>query len=156
MYSICAHIFESGLQIVVVKKKKNRAGKHLLWHQSIILSFGCGDDHYCVYFHYVICNLPGYMQIFSCDQAALRTPPSFFISVRLSCLSVTPFSLCSSHRIIMEVSGVITIGKSDVHAKGQGQSSKVKVTEVKTQSSFRTVTLVWIHTWLRNEAQTLK
>ena len=32
---------------------------------------------------------------------------------------------------------------SDVHAKGQGQRSKVKVTEVKTQlSRFRTVTPV--------------
>ena len=40
--------------------------------------------------------------IFSCDQAALRTPLAVCISVRLSvCLSVTPFSLCSCHRIIM-------------------------------------------------------
>ena len=62
------------------------------------------------------------------------------------CLSITPFSLCSSYRIIMKFSGVITINKSDVHAKGQVQRSKVKVTEVKTQlSRFRTVTPVWIH-----------
>ena len=61
-------------------------------------------------------------------------------SVRLSvCLSVTPFSLCSSHRIIMIFSEVITIDRSDVHAKGQGQRSKVKVTEVMTPlSCFRT------------------
>ena len=32
--------------------------------------------------------------------------------------------------MIMKFSGVITIDKSDVHAKGQGQRSKVKVTEV--------------------------
>ena len=32
----------------------------------------------------------------------------------------------------MKISGVITNDKSDVHAKGQGQNSKVKVTEVKT------------------------
>ena len=31
----------------------------------------------------------------------------------------------------MKVSGVITIDKSDVHAKGQGQRSDVKVREVK-------------------------
>ena len=39
----------------------------------------------------------------------------------------------------MKFSGVITIGRSDVHAKGHGQKSKVKVTEAKTQfSHFRT------------------
>ena len=39
--------------------------------------------------------------------------------------------------------GVITSDKSDVHAKGQGQRSKVKVTEVTTQlNRFRTVTPV--------------
>ena len=57
----------------------------------------------------------------------------------------------------MEFSGVIIIEKSDVHARGQGQRSKVKVTEVKTQfSRFRTVTPVSIHIWLRNDAQSLK
>ena len=44
----------------------------------------------------------------------------------------------------MKFSGVITNGKSDVHAKGQGLMSKVKVTEVKTQlRRFRTVTPVF-------------
>ena len=72
------------------------------------------------------------------------------------CLSVTPFSLCSHHRIIMKFLGVITNDKSDVHAKGQGQRSKVKVTEVKTQlNRFRTVTTVWIHIWWWNDAQSL-
>ena len=62
------------------------------------------------------------------------------------CLSVTPFWLCSHHRIITKFSGVITNDRSDVHAKGQGQRSKVKVTEVTTQlNRFRTVTPVWIH-----------
>ena len=43
----------------------------------------------------------------------------------------------------MEFSGVITNDKSEVHAKGQGQRSKVKVTEVTTQlNHFRTVTPV--------------
>ena len=69
--------------------------------------------------------------VFSCDQAALRTLLSVRLSVRLS---VTPVSLCSCHRIIMK--WVVTIDKSDVHAKGQGQKSKVKVTEVKTQQSL--------------------
>ena len=44
-------------------------------------------------------------------------------------LSATPFSLCYCHSIIMKC---ITIDRSDVHAKSQGQRSKVKVTEVKT------------------------
>ena len=83
--------------------------------------------------------------------------PSVCLSVRLSVRpSVTPFSPCSHHRIIMNFSGVITNDKSDVHAKGQGQRSKVKVTEVKTQLNHsRIVTLVWIHLWWWNDAYSL-
>ena len=44
--------------------------------------------------------------------------------------SVTPFSQCSSHHI-MKFLDVITFENSDVHAKVQGQRSKVKVTQVK-------------------------
>ena len=100
--------------------------------------------------------------IFSCDQAALQMVFSVRPSVRLSvrpsvCLSVTPFSPCSHHRIIMKFSGVITMVKSDVHANGQGQRSKVKVTEVNTQlSRFRTLTPVWIHIWQWNHAHSWK
>ena len=61
--------------------------------------------------------------------------------------------LCSHHCIIMKFSGVITNDQSKVHAKGQGQRSKVKVTEVTTQlNSFGTVTQVWIHIWWWNDA----
>ena len=91
-----------------------------------------------------------YNCVFSCDQAALwmvfsvrlSVCPSVCPSVRLSvclsvrlsvCPSVTPFWLCSHHRIIMKFSGVITLDQGKVHAKGQGQRSKVKVTEVTTQ-----------------------
>ena len=87
--------------------------------------------------------------------------PSVCLSVRLSVrpsvrLSVTPFWLCSHHPIIMKFSGVITSDKSDVHAKGQGQRSKVKVTEVTTQlNRFRTVTPVWIHIWWWDDAYSL-
>ena len=87
--------------------------------------------------------------------------PSVCLSVRLSVcpsvrLSVTPFWLCSHHRIIMKFSGVITSDRSDVHAKSQGQRSKVKVTEVTTQLyRFRTVTPVWIHIWWWNDAYSL-
>ena len=49
----------------------------------------------------------------------------YFLSVRLS---VTPFWLCSHHRLIMKFSGVINKDQGNVHAKGQGQRSKVKVT----------------------------
>ena len=92
--------------------------------------------------------------IFSCDQAALQMVFSVRLSVRLS---VTPFSPCSHHCIIMKFSGVITMVKSDVHAKGQGQRSKVKVTEVNTQlSRFRTQTPVWIHIWQWNHAHSWK
>ena len=71
--------------------------------------------------------------------------------------SIRPSHLfCSHHRIIMKFSGVITSDRSDVHAKGQGQRSKVKVTEVTTQLyRFRTVTPVWIHIWWWNDAYSL-
>ena len=53
----------------------------------------------------------------------------------------------------MKFSGVITNEQSKVHAQGQGQRSKVKVTEVTTQlNRFRTVTPIWIHIWWRNHA----
>ena len=43
----------------------------------------------------------------------------------------------------MKYSGVITNDQGKVHAKGQGQRSKVKVTEVTTQlNRFRTITPV--------------
>ena len=81
----------------------------------------------------------------------------YFPSVRLSVrLSVTPFWLCSHHRIIMKFSGVITNDQRKLHAEGQGQRSKVKVTEVTTQlNRFRTVTPVWIHIWWWNDAYSL-
>ena len=95
--------------------------------------------------------------IFSCDQAAIWLVQSVCLSVCPSDRpSVTPFSPCSHHRIIMKFSGVITNDKNDVHAKGQGQRSKVKVTEVNTQlNRFRTVTPVWIHIWWWNDAHSL-
>ena len=95
------------------------------------------------------------LPIISCDQAALWMAQSVCLSVRPSVRpSVTPFWLCSHHRITMKFSGVIT--KSDVHAKGQGQWSKVKVTEVMTPlGRFRTLTPVWIHGWQRNFAHSL-
>ena len=81
----------------------------------------------------------------------------YFMSVRPSVrLSVTSFWLCSHHRIIMKFSGVITNDQRKVHAKGQGQRSKVKVTEVTTAlNRFRTVTPVWIHIWRWNDAYSL-
>ena len=99
--------------------------------------------------------------LFSCDQAALQMVFSVCLSVCPSvhlsvCPSVTPFWLCSHHRIIMKFSGVITNDQSKVHTKGQGQRSKVKVTEVTTQlNRFRTVTPVWIHIWWWNDAYSL-
>ena len=110
----------------------------------------------CIYYNLVRTHL-GCLDVFSCDQAALQ----MVFSVRLSVCpsvrpSVTPFWLCSPHRIIMKFSGVITNDKSKVHPKGQGQRSKVKVTEVTTQlNRFRTVTPVWILIWWWNDAYSL-
>ena len=75
---------------------------------------------------------------------------------QLSNPSDLPCWLCSHHRIIMKFSGVITNDQRKVHAKGRGQRSKVKVTEVTTQlNRFRTVTPVWIHIWWWNDAYSL-
>ena len=77
-----------------------------------------------------------------------------FLSV---CLSVRPSVRhtiwhCSCPRIILQISGVIAIDRRDVHAKGQGQSARVKVAEVMTPfNRFRTVTPVWIHICWSNE-----
>ena len=94
--------------------------------------------------------------IFSCDLAALWMVQSVCLSGCPSVRpSITPFWLCSQHRIIMKLS-VVTNDKSDVLAKGQGQRSKVKVTEVNSQlSRFRTVTPVWIQISWWNNAQSL-
>ena len=103
------------------------------------------------YIHFLAATKQLYKWYFS---VCLSVCPSVRPSVRLSC---TPFSPCSHHRIIMKFSGVITMVKSDVHAKGQGQRSKVKVTEVNTQlSRFRTLTPVWIHIWQWNHAHSWK
>ena len=68
----------------------------------------------------------------------------------------TPCWLCYHHHIIMKFSGVITKDQGKVHAKGQGQRSKVKVTKVTTQlNRFRTVTPVWIHIWWWNDTYSL-
>ena len=84
----------------------------------------------------------------SWDQILRRRP-----SVRLS---VTPFWLCSHHHIIMKFAGIVTNDQRKVHAKGQGQRSKVKVTEVTTQlNRFRTVTPVWINIIWWNDAYSL-
>ena len=83
-------------------------------------------------------------------------------SVCLFVLSVChTFALCFSHRIIMECSGVITIGIGDVHAKCQGKRSKDKVTKVKTNFApfwaFSGPELrVWNHRWSQNYAKSLK
>ena len=105
---------------------------------------GVGTDCYCP--HDISYKYAPHWQAYflaATKQLYEWLSPSICPSVRLS---VTPFWLCSHHRIIMKVPGVINNIRSDVHAKGQGQKSKVKVTEVKTQlKRFRTVTPIWIH-----------
>ena len=105
--------------------------------------------------HHILSFLAATKQLYKWYFPSVR--PSVCLSVCPSVrLSVTPFWLCSHHRIIMKFSGVITNDQSKVHAKGQGQRSKVKVTEVTTQlNRFRTVTPVWIHIWWWNDAYSL-
>ena len=130
----------------------------------------CSVHYQTCYHHVNVCGLWGWMwnaldiwpHCLSLFLAATKQlyewfSPSVHLSVRLSVRpSVTPFWLCSHHRIIMKFSGVITSDRSDVHAKGQCQRSKVNVTEVTTQlNRFRTVTPVWIHIWWWNDTYSL-
>ena len=97
----------------------------------------------------------------NCDQQLYEWS---CLSVHLSVcpsvgLSITPFSQCSFYRVIMKLSGVIAISKSEVHTEGQDKRSKVKVTEVKKITQFVcfwTIIPVLIHRWLWNNAQSLK
>ena len=71
-------------------------------------------------------------------------------------VSVTPFSLCFHHRIIMKLLLPMTEVMFMQEVKVRGQRSKVNITEVKTQfSCFWTITPVWIHIWWWNDAQSL-
>ena len=112
------------------------------------------DENILLTFTWYLCALSMCTQFLAATKQLYEW---YFPSVCLSvCLPVTPFSLCSHHHIIMTFSGVITSDKSDVHAKGHGQRSKVKVTEVTAQlNRFRTVTPVWIHIWWWNDAYSL-
>ena len=86
--------------------------------------------------------------LFSWDQAALWMVQSVCLSHIFDYVPI----IASSWKF----SGVITNDRSDIHAKGQCQKSKVKVTEVNTQlSRFQTITPVWIHIWQWNDAQSL-
>ena len=128
---------------------------HISKSHFFVKPFCCGnmdENKICVMLHLLTLFLAATKQLYKWYF------PSVCLSVCPSvCPSVTPFSPCSHHRIIMKFSGVITMVKSDVHAKGQGQRSKVKVTEVNTQlSRFRTLTPVWIHIWQWNHAHSWK
>ena len=86
-------------------------------------------------------------------EAILAVTEQLYEWVRPSVVHHT-LPLCSHHHIFMTFSEVITIYRSVVHAKDQGQRSKVKITEVKTQfSRFLTVSPVWIQIWRWNGAK---
>ena len=111
-----------------------------------VVAAGCVFILKCMYFHYHV-RMRGFL------AATKQLYEWYFLSV---CPSVTPFWLCSHHRIIMKFSGVITKDQGKVHVKGQDQRSKVKVTEVTTQlNRFRTVTPVWINIWWWNDTYSL-
>ena len=89
---------------------------------------------------------------FSCNQAALWMVLSIFLSI----------TQCFCHCIIMKFSGImksgITIDKSEVRAKGQGQRSRSqRWKQILPQFGHcRTLTPVWIHRWLQNDVQSLE
>ena len=90
--------------------------------------------------------------VFSCDQAALWMVQSVRLSVCLSHLfDYVPIIVSS-----WNFEELLPMIKVTSMQKGQGQRSKVKVTEVNTQlNHFRIVTPVWIHIWWWNYAYSL-
>ena len=131
------------------------------YHISVIIRSDSRQHHVLsctnIYFAsginvYVSMFLAETKQLYEWFSPSVR--PSVHPSITPS--SITPFWLCSHHRIIMKFSEVISNDRSNVHARSQGQRSKVKVTEVNTQlSRFRTVTPVWFQIWWWNDAQSL-
>ena len=114
-------------------------------NETTIISFECNHKPY----NLQTLSWKRYIKLFSCNQAALWMVQSVDLSVCLSHTFLTMFPSSYHHEIFRN-------DRSDVHAKGQGQRSKVKVTEVNTLlSRFRTVTPVWIHIWWWNDAQSL-
>ena len=94
---------------------------------------------------------------FSCNQAALRTLLSVCLSVYPSvcpsvCHTFLTMFLSSYHQNFQE----ILLLPDVMSMQGQGQRSKVKVTEVMTPlSRFRTVIPLWINIWRWHDAQSL-
>ena len=99
-----------------------------------------------------VCTCRSYTFLAATKQLYEHFSPSVRPSVHPSQLFHNVPVIVSSWNFI----GVIIIDKNDVHAKGKGQRSNIKVTEVKTIfSRFRTVTSFWIHIWQWNYAQSL-
>ena len=107
------------------------------WFQQMFLKY------WCIYVAPSLWN-----NIFSCDKAVLSTLLSVRPSVRL-------WHLFHNVPVIVSSWNFITIDKSDVHAKRQGQSSKVKVIEVKSNLTVSGLASVWIHIWWWYNAQGL-
>ena len=95
--------------------------------------------------------------IYDCSVKINGTSPRGY-SIKLVFLAATKQLMNSSvGHIIMTFPGAITIDSCNVHAKGQGQRSKVKVTEVQIFiRRRRAVTPAWIHRWLQNYAHSLQ
>ena len=114
----------------------------------------CGYRYLWQETHFFFWLLLDFYELYSCyhDFLILAATCLWFQCKFLANNLTFPDNLC----IITKFSGLITNDKSDVHTKGQGHRSKVKVAEVITQlSRFRTVTPVWIYIWCWNDAQSL-
>ena len=127
----------AAVTIVRFRPVKNNYQKHLLiLHSWISLNDWCWHK---------------YVETKEFLAATKHLFEHFLLSV---CLSVRLSHLLHYVPIIMIFSGVITNDRRYVHAKGQCQTSKVKVTEVMTPfSRFRIETPVWNHIWWWNGAQ---
>ena len=98
------HLSEVGRSQTLFLWKKFKLEHTFMWKKVGRLGWKYVEDKIEIY-------------LFSCNQAALWIVQSI-------CLSVTPFSLCSHHLIIMKFSIVITNDRSGVHAKGQRSRSQ--------------------------------
>ena len=96
---------------------------------------------------------------FSCDQAALLTVLSLCVCLSICHTFFTMFmslyyQLSSNFQKLLALTKVMSMRKIKVRdQRSRSQRSKQILSQF---GHFRTVTLVWIHIWLRNNAQSLK
>ena len=143
LYQECDYISMLGFKLI-------RLSERAPCHQIIITNFGLRVALLLWHWYFLAATKQLYKWYF--PSVCLSVRPSVCLSVRPSVRHtfLTMFPSSYHHEIFR------SYYQWQIYAKGQGQRSKVKVTEVTTQlNRFRTVTPIWIHIWWWNDAYIL-